>query len=175
MSWKTHINHISNMISRSIGVLNKLKYILPPLIKIMIYNAFILPRINYGLLVWGYENEKIFKLQEKAICIIPLAKCNANTEPLFKTLNLFKINDIFISSELKFFYKFLKNDLPHFFNDMTFSINNQIHYHSTKISSQFHRQRVKHTFAKNCIRYSLPILLHNNRACIKEKTIHTQP
>ena len=25
MSWKTHINHISNMISRSIGVLHKLK------------------------------------------------------------------------------------------------------------------------------------------------------
>ena len=26
--------------------------------KIMIYNALILPRINYELLVWGYENEK---------------------------------------------------------------------------------------------------------------------
>ena len=52
------------MISRSIGALNKLKYILPTSIKIMIYNALILPRINYGLLVWGYENEKIFKLQK---------------------------------------------------------------------------------------------------------------
>ena len=95
MSWKTHINHISNMISRSIGALNKLKYILPPSIKIMIYNALILPRINYGLLVWGYENEKIFKLQKKAIRLISLAKYNAHTEPLFKTLNLLKINDIF--------------------------------------------------------------------------------
>ena len=108
MSWKTHINHISNMISRSIGALNKLKYILPPSIKIMIYNALILPRINYGLLVWGYENEKIFKLQKKAIRLISLAKYNAHTEPLFKTLNLLKINDIFTSSQLKFYYKFLK-------------------------------------------------------------------
>ena len=87
-SWKTRINHISNMISRSIGALNKLKYILPPSIKIMIYNALILPRINYGLLVWGYENEKIFKLQKKAIRMISLAKYNTHTEPLFKTLNL---------------------------------------------------------------------------------------
>ena len=61
----------------------------------MIYNALILPRINYGLLVWGYENEKIFKLQKKAIRLISLAKYNAHTEPLFKTLNLLKINDIF--------------------------------------------------------------------------------
>ena len=52
------INHISNMISRSIGVLNKLKILIPPWIKIMIYNALILPRINYALLSWGYKNEK---------------------------------------------------------------------------------------------------------------------
>ena len=44
----------------------------------------------------GYENEKIFKLQKKAIRIISLAKYNAHTEPLFKTLNLLKINDISI-------------------------------------------------------------------------------
>ena len=157
------------MISRSIGALNKLKYILPPSVKIMIYNALILPRINYGLLVWGYENEKIFKLQKKAIRLISLAKYNAHTEPLFKTLNLLKINDIFTSSQLKFYYKFLKDDLPHFFKDMTFSINNEIHHHSTRISSQFHLPRVKHTFAKNCIRYSLPILLNNTPECIKEK------
>ena len=96
MSWKTHINQISNMISRSIGALNKLKYILPPSIKIMIYNALILPRINYGLLVWGYENEKIFKLQKKAIRLISLAKYNAHTEPLFKTLNLLKSIEILL-------------------------------------------------------------------------------
>ena len=55
---------------------------------------------------------------------------------------------------MKFYYKFLKNDLPHFFKDMTFSIYNEIPHHSTRISSQFHLPRVKHTFAKNCIRYS---------------------
>ena len=71
------------MISRSIGALNKLKYILPSSIKIMIYNALILPRINHGLLVWGYENEKIFKLQKKAIRLISLAKYNAHTESAF--------------------------------------------------------------------------------------------
>ena len=84
------------------------------------------------------KTKKIFKLQKKAIRMISLAKYNAHTEPLFKTLNLLKINDIFTSSQLKFYYKFLKNDLPHFFKDMTFSINNEIHHHSTRISSQFH-------------------------------------
>ena len=60
------------------------------------------------------KTKRIFKLQKKAIRMISLAKYNAHTEPLFKTLNLLKINDIFTSSQLKFYYKFLKNDLPHF-------------------------------------------------------------
>ena len=42
------------------------------------------------------KTKKIFKLQKKAIRIISLAKYNAHTEPLFKTLNLLKMNDIFI-------------------------------------------------------------------------------
>ena len=57
---------------------------------------------NY-IKVWGYENEKNFKLQKKAIRLISLAKYNAHTEPLFKTLSLLKINDIFTSSQLKFY------------------------------------------------------------------------
>ena len=52
---------------------------------------------------------------------------------------------------------------------MTFTTNNQINHQSTKISSQFHLPRVKHTFAKNCIRYSLSILLNSTPACIKEQ------
>ena len=113
------------------------------------------------------KTKKIFELQKKAIRIISLAKYNAHTEPPFKTLNLLKINDIFTLCQLKFYYRFLKNDLPHFFKDMTFSIINQIHHHNTRISSQFHLPRVKHTFAKNCIRYSLSILLKNTPECIK--------
>ena len=107
--------------------------------------------------------------------MISLAKCNAHTELLFKTHNLLNMYDIFTSSQLKFYYKFLKNDLPHFLKDTTFNINNQIHHHNTRISSQFHLPRVKHTFAKNCIRYSLPILLKNTPECIKEKLYTHSP
>ena len=84
MSWKHHINSISNQISRSVGVLNRLKYILPTHVKLMIYNALILSRINYAILLWGYNSERILKLQKKAMRIISLQKYNAHTEPLFK-------------------------------------------------------------------------------------------
>ena len=76
MSWKHHINNISNQISRSVGILNRLKYVLPTHKKLMKYNALILSQINYGILLWGYNSERIFKLQKKALCIISLQKQN---------------------------------------------------------------------------------------------------
>ena len=78
MSWKHHINSISNQISRSVDILNRLKYILPTHVKLMIYNALILSRINYGILLCGYNSEIIFKLQKKAMRIISLQKYNAH-------------------------------------------------------------------------------------------------
>ena len=64
-SWKPHITHISYLITKTIGVLNRLKNILPTSIKLMIYNSLILSRINYGILAWGYNSERIFKHQKK--------------------------------------------------------------------------------------------------------------
>ncbi len=46
LNWKNHINKISNIISRRIGILNKLKYFLPQQIKILIYNALVLSHQN---------------------------------------------------------------------------------------------------------------------------------
>ena len=43
LSWKLHIDNICNKISRSIGILNKLKHYIPLDIRINIYNSLILP------------------------------------------------------------------------------------------------------------------------------------
>ena len=135
----------------------------------MIYNALILSRINYGILAWGYQCERIFKLQKRAVCLITLAKFNTHSEPIFKSLNLLKVQDIFEICQMKFDHNYLNKNLPHFFNQMIFQNNNQIHRYETRINSQFHLPKIKHSFAKLCIRYSLPSILNNAPACITEK------
>ena len=148
LSWKPHITHISNLITKSVGVLNRLKNILPTSIKLMIYNALILSRINSGILAWGYQCERIFKLQKRAVRLITLAKFNAHSEPIFKSLNLLKVQDIFEICQMKFYHNYLNKNLPHFFNQMIFQNNNQIHRYETRINSQFHLPKIKHSFAK---------------------------
>ena len=131
LSWKPHIDNICNEISRSIGILNKLKYYIPLHIRINIYNSLILPYINYGILLWGNNHEKVTKLQKKAIRIMNLKKYNSHTEPLFKKLHMLKVEDIFKLNQLKFFYKFFNKDLPDYFKSFPILRNSTIHNHST--------------------------------------------
>ena len=67
---------------------------------------------------------------------------------------------------MKFYHNYLNKNLPHFFNQIIFQNNNQIHRYETKINSQFHLPKIKHSL---CIRYSLPSILNNAPACITEK------
>ena len=65
MNWKRHTDYIASKISKSIGILNRLKHILPTEVKIIIYNSLILSHINYGILMWGYHSDRLYKLQKK--------------------------------------------------------------------------------------------------------------
>ena len=53
LSWKNHIDGITKTISRNIGMINKLKFIIPECILHTLYCTLVLPYINYGILIWG--------------------------------------------------------------------------------------------------------------------------
>ena len=172
LSWKPHIDNICNKISRSIGILNKLKHYIPLHIRINIYNSLILPYINYGILLWGNNHEKVTKLQKKAMRIIHLKKYNSHTEPLFKKLHMLKVEDIFKLHQLKFFYKFINKDLPDYFKSFPILRNSTIHNHSTRNQKLFHKKVITHEFAKKTLRNTLINTLNNCPDRILDK-VHT--
>ena len=53
LDWDTHVDVVGNKISRVSGIIKKLQLIFPREILLTIYNALILPHINYCLLSWG--------------------------------------------------------------------------------------------------------------------------
>ena len=69
MNWNAHIQKISNKISISLGIMNRLKRYLPQILR-TIDNSLILPHINYSVLVWGFKSSRISKLQKKAARMI---------------------------------------------------------------------------------------------------------
>ena len=88
LSWQDHINSIANKISKYIGIINKLKKYVSPKTLLLMYNSFILSSLNYGILVWGYNTDRLFKLQKRAVRVISKSKFNAHTDPLFQNLQI---------------------------------------------------------------------------------------
>ena len=116
LNWDTHINVIGKKISRAVGIIKKLQLLIPKTILISLYNALVLPHINYCLLSWGLGSaaESIFLQQKKAIRAISSASHNAHTEPLFKIYNILKLKDIFNYRLLTFYYNLRHNKVPHY-------------------------------------------------------------
>ena len=75
LNWETHTNVISKRMSRAVGVIKKLQLVFPKTILLTIYNALILPHINYCLLSWGSAStvKTIFTIQKRAIRAISSA------------------------------------------------------------------------------------------------------
>ncbi len=114
INWKSHINHVSNKITRIIALLRLLKYTFPIHILKTLYMSLIQPYLNYCNLIWGAADktiiEPLFLLQKKAIRIVNRVPYLEHTKPLFesmKTLTLFQLYDL---NCILFIYKCLNSD-----------------------------------------------------------------
>ena len=83
---------------------------------------------------------------------------------------------LFVLNQLKFYHKLVNNKVPEYLNSLQLIENNTIHQHNTRIARNIHTIRVKHSFAKKCLRYNLPILINNTPKNIKDKVYtHSLP
>ena len=136
-----------------------MQWIFPTEILLAIYNALVLPHINYCILLfWGADSNTIFILQKKAVRAIASAGYNAH-----KLYNLLKIEDIYEFRLLVLYHnishlqtpQYLKKNLPN-----TAQVN--IHYamRNPRLQLPVHF----HEFIKTTCRYQLPTLLNNLNA-----------
>ena len=62
----------------------------------LLNNSLILSHLQFGITCWGFEWNRIFKLQKRALHIMTNSKYNAHTEPLFKELKMLKFSDLYL-------------------------------------------------------------------------------
>ena len=98
LDWSTHISVISKSVARSVGILSKLKFILPSNILKLIYNSLILPHLSYCNHIWGNTFKSHLKqlhiLQKKSVRIITKSSFYSASAPLFKSLLILPIYDL---------------------------------------------------------------------------------
>ena len=166
LNWNDHLEKLSCKLSRPLGIINKLKYVLPRNVLLQLYNSLFLPHVNYGILIWGHNYKKIEKLQKRAVRFITQSKYLAHTDPIFIKLNLSKIHDIFKLNQLKFYYKYLTKSLPDYFQNLIFT--RQFRY-NTRRSDDLTPSKVNHVFATKCISHNIPNVINRLPNEIRDK------
>ena len=169
MSWKPHIDAIANKVTKFSGVLNRLKRYLPGYILRTLYCSMVQSRLTYCILAWGFNYQRLIKIQKRFMRIITLSKYNAHTGPIFKSLDLLNMKGLFDLSCLKFVYKFKKLSLPNYFLTFKCIPRSSIHDHDTRYSSLIDAEGTRTVMAGNCIRHHLVTVLNNTPQCIIDK------
>ena len=59
MSWADHINVLSKKINQRLGLIKRVKYLLPLHARLTLYNSLILCLFDYGNIVWGDKNNTV--------------------------------------------------------------------------------------------------------------------
>ena len=79
-------------ITKVIGIIRRIKLYVPKMILIQLYTTLILSHINYGILIWGHQHDKITQLEKRVIRSITLSRYLAHCEPINKKCKSSKSN-----------------------------------------------------------------------------------
>ena len=103
LSFKSHIHYLESKLSRSVGVISRLRYFLPSSTLINLYYSLIHSHLLYGLPVWASTYKtyltKIRVLQNKAISIISETPYKERVSFYYYKLQILKL-DVFYQFEL---------------------------------------------------------------------------
>ena len=173
LNWSNHINLICNKLSKNIGVLYRLKS-LPKSVLKLIYNTLIIPHINYCITAWGNAHDRyiqrIILLQKRAIRIVVHAPFLAHTKPIFSSLKLLRVNDMYNFQVGIFMYLSHHCLLPKSLLELFF-LNSNFHNYSTRSANNYHLPKSHTAFFQRTIIYtgphlwnSLPCAIRNSKS-----------
>ena len=131
LSWNPHTKMVTSKISRTLGVIKRVRRFLPFHALEKIYNALVVPHLNYGLKLWGTNLAAVTKAQKRAIRLITNSRFFAHTSPLFKHNHILKVEDMYKLQCLKLYYKIQHGIVPQYLSNITVH-NRQIHDHNTR-------------------------------------------
>ena len=121
LKWSSHINQVESTISRNIGLIRRSQHMLDSRCLLLLYNALVLPYLNYCLQIWGssYVSKfsRLITLQKKIIRIIDHAYYLEHTSPIFKKYQILKFPDLVKASHINVMHNYLARTLPPIISD----------------------------------------------------------
>ena len=120
LTWDEHIKTIYNKVSKSIGIIYRIRHNIPSATLINLYHTLVHPYYEYCNIIWGSNNstalQRLGRSQKRAVRAVVFAGYRSHTAPIFKRLNIISLTKINKVQTACFVYKVLNNLLPSQFN-----------------------------------------------------------
>ena len=181
LSWNKQIEYIASKLSKTAGVLYRIKNYIPEYILLTIYDSLFQSHLSYCTPCWGFGQISRLKiLQKKCIRTITNAKYNAHTTRLFAVTDKLKLDDLFKLNCIKLYYKFKNNSIPPYFETLPFKDINDIlrarprrdltatlRYSDSQeqlpiLNPTIQIERTEKKLTRNCVRHFVPKLVNEN-------------
>ena len=121
LTWNSHFNFLSKKLSSYMWLLSKIRTYLSTEHRLLFYNAYIKPHLDYCSLIWSNTSNlninKVNKLQRRSCKLILGIEYNGLIEA-FKRLNILSFDQSIFLSKAKMMYKIHNNIAPSYLNDM---------------------------------------------------------
>ena len=134
-----HGNLRLTKVKRSVGILSKIRYYVDINVLSNLYYALIYPFLIYEIIARGntYSTtlQPFFILQKKAIRLMTFISFHENSSPIFRKLNIIRLDDLISYHIAVFMYIFNNFLLPSGF-DALFSNLSEIHHYNTRSAAK---------------------------------------
>ena len=98
LTWDNHINTVCNKVIKGIGIICKIRHLIPPSILINLYFTLAYPYFQYCNIVRASNPSlslsKLSKMQERAMRVITNSKWNVHTASILKYLRVLTLCNI---------------------------------------------------------------------------------
>ena len=140
LSWKQHIDQVAQKISRSIGIIAKLRHYVPRETMFNIYKTLVNPYINYGICSWGNTGKthlkRLLVLQKRALRLINFSNSREHAIPFFLQTRSLPLNFLYFENMCIMMHDIFNNRAPKNLNSLFKKSNNVHRYGTRSISNQ---------------------------------------
>ena len=118
LNWASHIRALRSKMTRYVGIMYKIKGLLPLKVRLQIFHCFVQSHLNFCSLVWGFAAkshiESLFVAQKKGIRAIMPGYINyffkddcppTHTKPAFKEYGVLTVHGVVVKNSLTFMHK----------------------------------------------------------------------
>ena len=140
LTWNIHISQIASKISKNVGILSRIAYILPIRLRLNLYYSLVHPYLSYCNMVWASNYvsrlKRLVLLQNKAVRIISGSFAYDSTTQIFHQFKIPKPEQIKIIQICEFMFKYRSHALPPTF-DGYFHSTSEIHRYEVRSAANF--------------------------------------